>query len=259
LVETFTKLGLVVYARDMYGHGFSEGTRFYIPDWIETRDDAINFCTLVTKAYPNDIPLFLSGESIGGCFTILMSRYFQDHPDVAPVNFDSSLLICPAIEVDVPPFPVYQLLRYVLSPIRPKWRPFFMPNTISPERIWIDKVVCAAYSNPRKREMQIDAVGIPFRLGTAVNMLLALEEVRNKAIPGYNTPFCIVHGDQDEGVPITGSKLLFEGCATPTQEKEFHTIHGAYHGLMADPKAEEAIGHLSKFVQARMKAFTPRK
>lgn len=97
LVDTFTKLGLAVYARDMYGHGFSEGTRFCIPDWIEMRDDAINFCKLVADENSNDIPLFLSGESLGGCITILMSRYFQDHPDEAPINLDSNLLICPAI------------------------------------------------------------------------------------------------------------------------------------------------------------------
>ncbi|KAG7349798.1 serine aminopeptidase, S33 [Nitzschia inconspicua] len=259
LVDTFTSLGLAVYAADMYGHGFSEGTRFYIPDWIGMRDDAINFCKLVADKNPKDIPLFLSGESIGGCITILMSRYFQDHPGEAPTNFDSSLLLCPAIEGDVPGFPVYQILRYVLAPMRPKWRPFFMPNTISPDRIWADEKVCAEYSKPRSQEMQIDACGIPFRLGTAVNMLMALEEVRNNCIPGFDKPFCIVHGDKDVGVPISGSKLLFGGCATPENEKEFHTIQGAHHGIIADPKAEEAIGYLSKFVQARMEAFTPPK
>jgi alpha-beta hydrolase superfamily lysophospholipase len=134
-----------------------------------------------------------------------------------------------------------------------------MPNTISPERIWADEKVCAEYTKPRVLEMQVDACGIPFRLGTAVNMLLALEEVRQKAIPGFNKPFCIIHGDNDEGVPIEGSKLLFEGCATPEGEKEFHTIAGAHHGLLADPKAEEAIGRLSSFAEARTKAFTPRK
>lgn len=134
-----------------------------------------------------------------------------------------------------------------------------MPNTISPERIWVDKEVCAEYTKPRSQEMQIDACGIPFRLGTAVNMLLALEEVSTKCIPGFTQPFCIIHGDKDEGVPIGGSQLLFDGCATPEGEKEFHTVPGAYHGIIADPKAEEAIGHLSKFAQARMKAFSPKK
>ncbi|KAL3936156.1 MAG: hypothetical protein SGARI_002681 [Bacillariaceae sp.] len=246
-------MGLAVYARDMYGHGFSEGTRFYIPSWVEMRDDAINFVKLVVAEEKSnkDIPRVLSGETIGGCNTILMSRYFQDHPDEAPANFDSSLLICPAIEGDI--------LRYVLAPLRPKWRPSFMPNTISPERIWVDEKVCAEYTKPRSQEMQVDACGIPFRLGTAVNMLLALEDIQNNAIPGFETPFCIVHGDKDEGVPISGSQKLFDECATPSDQKEFHSIAGAYHGLLADPKAEEAMGHLSKFVEARMKVFTPSK
>jgi alpha-beta hydrolase superfamily lysophospholipase len=248
-------MGFAVYARDAYGHGFSEGTRFYIPSWIEKRQDVINFCNLVSDSNPKEIPLFLSGESLGGTLTILVSRYFQDHPDEAPSNFDSSLMICPAIEADLPPYPVYCLLRYVLTPIRPKWRPFFMPNTISPERIWKDKKVLEIYTDPRKQEMQVDACGIPFRLGTAVNMLLALEDIKSNCISGYNKPFCIIHGDEDVGVPITGSKLLFEKCSTPGDQKELHVIEGAYHGLMADPKAEEAIGHLVKFVETRTKAF----
>ena len=243
----------------MYGHGFSEGTRFYIPSWTECRDDAINFAKLVSDQNPKDIPLFLSGESLGGCITIQMSKYFQDHPEEAPSNFDSSLLVCPAIEADVPPFPVYQILRYMLAPVRPKWRPSFMPNTISPERIWVDEKVCAEYSKPRAREMQVDACGIPFRLGTAVNMLLMLHDVVTNAIPGFDKPFCIIHGDKDEGVPITGSQRLFDGCATPADQKEFHSIAGGYHGLLADPKAEEAIGHFKKFVETRTKAFKPSK
>mmetsp|Transcript_25356 Transcript_25356/g.44551 ORF Transcript_25356/g.44551 Transcript_25356/m.44551 type:complete len:359 (+) Transcript_25356:73-1149(+) len=256
-VDTFLNMGLAVYARDMYGHGLSEGTRFYIPSWTEARQDVINFCKLVADQHPKDIPLFISGESIGGNFSILVSRYFQDHPEDAPSNFDSSLLICPAIEGDLPPFPVYQLLRYVLAPLRPKWRPFFMPNPISPDRIWRDSKVCAEYTQPRRQESQMDACGIPFRLGTAVGMVLALEHVQKVAIPGYNKPFCIVHGDNDEGVPISGSKRLYGSSSTPEDQKEFHTIPGAHHGLLADPRAEEAIGHLAKFVETRIKAFTP--
>ena len=243
----------------MYGHGLSEGTRFYIPSWTDARQDVIHFVKLVADQNSKDIPLFLSGESIGGCFTVLVSRYFQDHPDEAPSNFDSSLLICPAIEGDMPPPPVYQILRYVLAPMRPKWRPFFMPNTISPERIWRDEKVCAEYTKPRKQEMQLDACGIRFRLGTALNMVLAIEDCQNNAIPGFNKPFCIVHGDCDEGVPITGSQRLFNGSDTPADQKELHVIDGACHGIVADPKAEEAIGCLAKFTEERIKKFTPSK
>jgi acylglycerol lipase len=257
LVDTFTAKGMAVYARDMYGHGLSEGTRFYIPSLQDSVADVVTFVKLVADKNSNDIPVFLAGESIGGCLTILVAKHFQDHPDEAPANIDSCLPICPAIEGDLPPFPVYQILRYVLAPLYPKWRPFFMPNPISPERIWRDEGARRAYTTPREQEMQLGGCGRTFRLGTAVAMVLALEEVKKNAIPGFATPFCIVHGDEDEGVPIAGSQYMYENVDTPDAEKEFHAIPGAYHGLLADPKAEEAIAHLSKFVDARVKAFVP--
>ena len=81
--------------------------------------DVINFVKLVAGKHPANIPLFVSGESFGGCLALLASKYFQDHPHEAPSNFDSTLLICPAIDGDLPPLPVYLLLRYVLAPMFP--------------------------------------------------------------------------------------------------------------------------------------------
>lgn len=246
-----------MYARDMYGHGLSEGLRFYIPSWKDMVADLVTFVKLVANENSTDVPLFLAGESIGGTLTILVAKYFQDHPDEAPKNFDSCLMICPAVEGDLPPFPVLQILRYILAPIAPKWRPFFMPNPVSPDRIWKDEEVCKGYTTVRRKEMQLDGCGRPFRLGTAVSMISALEEVITNSIPGFRSPFCIVHGDEDEGVPLSGSQYFYQHVDTPEAQKELHVIATAYHGLLADPKAEEAIAHLSKFVDARVKAYVP--
>jgi len=254
LVDTFTSKGMAVYARDQYGHGLSEGTRFYIPDWKENRDDLIEFVKLVSGTVESSVPVFLMGESYGGCLSILTSRYFQDHPNEKPSNFDNSLiLVAPAIIGETPGFPVEQILRYILAPLAPKWIPFFMPNPVSKDRIWSDKEVLKFYEDPRKNEMGLDAVGLPFRLGTAVNLLAALEEVQNNAIPGYNRPFCIVHGDGDVAVPMSGSKLLYNDSDTLDNDKELHTIEGMYHGLLAEPKAEEVMTLITNFVDARMK------
>ena len=209
---------------------------------------------MVAGQHPVDIPLMLGGESFGGCLTILTAKHFQDHPEESPQNFDSSILICPAIVGDVPPFPVYQILRYALAPIFPTRTPFFMPDTVSPERIWRDKQVQDLYCDPKKEAMGLGAVGKKFRLGTAVGLLLALEEARS-SIPDYKMPFCIVHGDADIAVPIVGSQELFEKSATPFDEKEFHTITDSTHGILCDPKAEEAMKCLSDFCDARMKKF----
>ena len=100
--------------------------------------------------------------------------------------------------------------------------------------------------------MGLDGSGLPYRLGTAMNLVLALEEVRNKVIPGLTVPFCTVHGTADDGVPMEGSIYLVENCGTTSEQREFHRIEGACHDLLADPLAEEVIGHWIHFVQKRM-------
>lgn len=255
VVDTFVKMDIAVYAMDRYGHGLSEGTRFFIPSWKDLLMDSVGFAKMVSDKYTTDIPLFLGGESFGGCQTAMTAKYFQDHPEEAPKNFDSSILVCPAIEGDIPPFPVYQILRFGLAPLFPEWAPFFMPDTVSPERIWRDSEVQEAYNDPEKLKIGLGAVGEKFRLGTAVNLLLAIEEVR-KGVPDFSTPFCIVHGDKDVAVPIGGSKYLLEGSATHASNKELHVIEGSTHGILCDPKAEEAVQHLVNFCQVRMKKFS---
>jgi len=253
-VDTFREKGFAVYAKDQYGHGLSEGVRFFIPIWTDIRDNTVGFVKFVAGKYPTDIPLFLMGESFGGCLTIHTAKHFQDHPDEAPPNFDASLLVCPALEADVPPFPINQILRYILAPAAPKWTPFFMPNSVSPERIWKDKKVLELYQDPEKVKLGLDACGVPLRLGTAVNCLAALETAVG-LIDDFSTPFCIVHGEDDAAVPIGESKHLFESSATSSDDKEFHPMPEAFHGLLAGPEAEEAMNHLSKFVDSRLKKF----
>jgi alpha-beta hydrolase superfamily lysophospholipase len=201
------------------------------------------------------IPLFIAGESYGGCLTILASKYFQDYPNEKPINYDSCLLIAPAIEGELPPFPILQLLRYVLAPIAPKWIPFFMPNTVSPNKIWKDQKILDYYTSPQKLNMKLDAIGKPFRLGTAVQLLQALEECRSNCISNYNQAFCIVHGSNDVAVPVSGSQLLYDNCITLENDKELHIIDGSYHGILAEPEAEIAMKYIIDYVDKRMNKF----
>jgi len=251
-VDSFHRLGCAFYAFDYLGHGFSEGTRFLIPDWNVNKQDVINFCNHAARKHANDIPFFLVGDSYGGCLAIHVARHFQDHPEDGPSNFDSILLTAPAILVELPPFPKYQILRYGLAPLFPKWTPFFMPNPMTPERLWRHPDILKERTSQRYLEMGLDGSGLPYRLGTAVNLGMALEEVRSKAIPGLKTPFCTIHGTADDGVPMAGSIFLVENCGTPGEEREFHRIEGACHDLLADPLAEEVIGYWISFVQKRL-------
>lgn len=254
VVDECLKKGIAVYAFDLLGHGFSEGPRFLVTNWKDNMEDVIRFCHLASSKHSKDIPLFLSGESYGGALAVHTARQFQDNPEKKPSNFDSLLLTAPFIEGDIPGFPVYHILRYVLAPLFPRWMPFFMPNPVTPDRVWRDKRVLKERIDPRYLQMGIDGAGQTFRLGTALNMVLVMDEIQSKAVPGLNVPFCTIHGTDDLGVPIEGSKRLMDQSATPAEDKEMHSMEGVYHDMFTDFKAEECIGHWMKFIEKRIKA-----
>jgi pimeloyl-ACP methyl ester carboxylesterase len=131
LSDTLVGNGLALFSLDLYGHGFSEGTRFWVPSWETNRDDCVKFVKMVSEKHSKDIPLFVAGESYGGCLSVHVGRYFQDHPGSRPANFDSLLLAAPSITADLPPFPTFQFLKYILAPLFPKWTPFFMPHPVN--------------------------------------------------------------------------------------------------------------------------------
>ena len=144
----FTKAGYAVYAHDMYAHGFSEGTRWLIPQsWKNNLADYCTFVNMVAAEHEPDIPIILMGESYGSCLTIHLARQFQDQPDTGPPNFDSVILCGSAIDADLPPLPVRLVLRRLLAPLFPKWTPFFMPNPVSADRIWRDETISVSRRN----------------------------------------------------------------------------------------------------------------
>jgi alpha-beta hydrolase superfamily lysophospholipase len=129
LADAFVKEGFAFYAHDMYGHGYSEGTRRWIPASYETNvKDFESLIRLAVAEQGEDTPVFLGAESYGGTVTIHVARRFQDNPSSAPKNFKGILLMAPAIIAELPPQPVFFILKSILAPLFPKWAPFFMPN-----------------------------------------------------------------------------------------------------------------------------------
>ena len=251
-VEYFVnQQGYALYAFDMLGHGYSEGVpRFYVPDWKNNRVDLENF-TRMAAAEHASLPVFIIGESYGGCLALHVAKELQEKP-LIPNNFGGLLLLAPAIIGDLPPAPVTFVLRYILAPIFPKSTPFFMPNPGSADRIWKDKDVLAQILDKRYVEMGLEDSGQPFTLGTAVQMLNALDEVREVTIPALDTSFCVLHGTQDFAVPIEGTDFLEDTCLTNKDDRVIHYIEEGYHCLPADPAAEEVMEHMIAYMKDRM-------
>ena len=128
-----------------------------------------------------------------------------------------------------------------------------MPNPISADRIWKDPEVLKMRSDPRLKEMKIGGSGLPYKLGTAVALLVGMEEVQTKAIPGFKVPYFLAHGTEDYGVKIEGSEFLWRTADTPPEDRVFHHIEGAYHDLFSLEKSKDYLQMAVEWMETRIK------
>ena len=115
--EVFNAAGIAVHSFDYYGHGYSEGNRFFIKAYDDTVKDCLTFIKAVDETYKGELPVFIMGASYGGNLTIQTSRRIQNDPSLGPKKFAGAVIWCPAVIGDLPPWPVTYTLRYVLAPL----------------------------------------------------------------------------------------------------------------------------------------------
>ena len=164
-------------------------------------------------------------------------------------TIDSFLL--QAIFGDIPPAPVVLFLTS-LAKLYPTWNPFFMPHTVSPERIWRNEKVRKEFTSDRRREMALAGGGRPFCLGTALGLLNAVKSVEKEVIPGVTSPFFVAHGTKDVGVPVGGTKYLVEHAKTPKEDQCVRIIEGGFHDLLSEDDKEETAGALIDWMNSRI-------
>lgn len=240
MLQSCLDVDCAVYALDLYGHGYSEGLRFFVHDYKDNLRDLHKLIDLAVKEHPG-LPVLLCGESYGSTLSLHLAQ---------SAKVDSVFMTAPAIVLDLPPFIIYWFLR-CLAYWFPLWIPFFMPNPLPPERVWRDPEVRAFFTQPRRAEMYLDGNGRPFRLGTALQVIQAVEHL---TLPPP-IPYCVVHGTHDYGVKPEGSELLWR--QTPDHAtNQFHQIEGGYHALWSDPLATRVAEHLRAWIQSRLQGGT---
>jgi acylglycerol lipase len=245
--------GYALYAFDMTGHGYSEGSRFLVKSTV--KDDYLNFVQFVTSLHGEDTPLFLMGESFGGNLTIQVARHYQDHPDEKPRGFQGIVLVAAAIYGYQPFFPVDLVLRYLLTPLVPRFRPpTFIPNPVAPALLWRDPEVLHVNSQEKRvTEMWFEPAERHSNLQTSSTLIEAMKYVRQDCIPGFNIPFCALHGTSDRAVPIAGALEFFlEKTATPEEDRAVLRVGGGYHDLLGDPTAEANLDFILQWVKQRI-------
>jgi alpha-beta hydrolase superfamily lysophospholipase len=251
--EMYLKEGYAVYAMDMMGHGYSEGTRWYMPNGQVMLADFLRFIQKVTSNHDQHTPLFLSGYSYGGCLALKAATFFQDHPRQAPKGFQGVLLQAPAI-YDLECFFLFPLIawaaRNLVNPLlganfRP---PVWCPNRVHPCRFWRD---------PERYRvgMQYDGMNSAGRhipMQTCLTLVEDMITLRNNTIPALHVPFCVVHGNRDLVVPATGSRYLQRASLTPKEEQALLCFPNALHDMLAEPEANAVMAFQVKWIKDRL-------
>jgi alpha-beta hydrolase superfamily lysophospholipase len=130
---------------------------------------------------------------------------------------------------------------------------------VNPESVWSDPEIRDLQTDPRKFELGLQNCATPFRLGTADNLLSALEHARKSSIPGLAVPFFVSHGAQDTGVLIEGTEdFLMTKSNVPDEDKKYVRKDDAKHDLLAEPCREDVVAQMCEWMNSRLdKPYTP--
>jgi alpha-beta hydrolase superfamily lysophospholipase len=230
LVEHMVGREIVVHSFDLRGNGRSPGTRGYIEDWWDYREDLARFLDLVRRE-ESGLPLFLAGNSLGGLivldYAMLVSEGLRG---VAAISTPLGQLGVPSILL---------ALGRVLSRA---WPRFSLETGMDLTGLARDPAVAE----------QILGDPLFHRRGTA---RLSTEVVRTIArvqasAPSFRLPVLIMHGADDRMVFPEGSRVFAARVGSP--DKQLIVYPGGYHALFADLGHERPLADLSGWIEARL-------
>jgi acylglycerol lipase len=228
LIPKLNALGIDVYAFDLPGHGRSEGIRGQI--------DLQQAVSLHLKAreqmVSTKLPTVLYGHSLGGLITA--GSLVRSSANVAAAVIGSSAMHQPSKGWE-------RLLGGVMGRIAPN-APIPLPRPGLEALSRDPEIIRIAASDPM------------FFQGKAKNLVAKTvleisDEVWTK-VGDWKVPTLVMHGDKDTSTDHLASIALYESIASV--DKELKLYPDAFHELLNDLVAEEALADLLGWIQARV-------
>lgn len=219
--------GFACFALDLEGHGQSQGLKAYVPNVDVVVDDCLAFFKSVLTLDPNleNLPRFLSGESMGGAICLLI--HFK-----APDFFKGAILTAPMCKISEkvrPKWPIPQILTAVAR---------FAPTLpIVPTADLLDKSVkvpekkIIGAMNPMRYQ------GKP-RLGTVLELIRVTDYVSGR-LREVGIPFIVMHGSADVVTDPEVSRELYESAKS--EDKSIRIYDGMMHSLLFG-ETDENVG-----------------
>lgn len=225
--------GYAVFAIDHWGHGQSDGTPGYVPDFSVFHDGVNQLVACAKQDFPK-LPVILVGHSMGGliCATYLLSEQSK---------FFACVLSGPAIKAAEEPSVFLKAISGFLSRFFPKLGVLELdPNGVSRD----PQVVADYLADPLVYNGKMGA-----RL--AAEMLNNMTKIQEKA-GQISLPMLMLHGEQDSLAAAEGSKFLDNHISS--SDKKLIIYPEMFHEIFNEPEKDRVLNDMTDWLDEKLAA-----
>ncbi len=228
VAEHLTQAGYHVYALDHRGHGQSDGTRIHVDNNTQFITDLKQFHTQIKEKHPN-AKLFILGQSMG---SIISLQFILTYPNAV----DAIIVTGTATDVSSGVSPLLRTIGTFIHKFYPKG-PIQPPNG--------DNILT------RDPEMLKKADSDPLfykgwtKLSTAKYIVETGEMIQSRA-GEITIPILIMHGEDDELTPISGSHFMYEHVGS--NDKTLKTWENMLHEILNEVEREAVLETVTEWL-----------
>ncbi|GAB5488338.1 MAG: monoacylglycerol lipase [Parasphingorhabdus sp.] len=226
-----TARGYAVHAIDHWGHGKSDGTNGFVPDFSVYHDGVDALIAQLPEAHAK-LPKILIGHSLGG---LIAATYLLKHQS----NFAASVLSGPAIKAADEPSAFLRFISRLLSKILPKMGVI----ALDASGVSRDPKVIADY----EADPLVSGTKISARLGH--EMMKQMDLVQSAASK-ITLPLLMLHGQSDSLTAVEGSQFLNDNVGS--SEKQLIIYPDLYHEIFNEPEKDKVLTDMTDWIDARL-------
>ncbi len=227
----FGEAGLVTYVLDHRGHGRSGGKRVYLRHISEFTGDFHTLVGIAAADYP-DLARIVVGHSMGGA---IVFTYGVEHAG----DYTAMVLSGPAVHVQEALSPLLVLLAKVMGRLAPG-----LPiEDIPADAVSRDPEVVAAYES----DPLVHHGRLPAGVGRA---LVEIGETMPQRAGAITAPLLVVHGEEDQLIPLGGSRRLVE-CVGST-DVHLKVYPALYHEVFNEPEQALVLDDVTSWIETKL-------
>jgi alpha-beta hydrolase superfamily lysophospholipase len=223
--------GYAVFAVDHWGHGQSDGTPGYVPDFSVFHDGVDQLVAGARQDFP-ELPLMLVGHSMGG---LISATYLLSNQS----RFAACVLSGPAIKAAEEPSAFLKAISGFLSRFFPKLGVLELDsNGVSRD----PQVVAAYLADPLVYNGKMGA-----RL--AAEMLNNMTKIQQNA-GQISLPILMLHGEKDSLAAAEGSKFLDSQISS--SDKTLIIYPELFHEIFNEPEKDQVLNDMTDWLDKQL-------